>query len=240
MPGIASRAPHRSPMLGATTSGGGVVETPEQRDRTYSGRMNYISLSRRRAAAVLCCSAAGLAIALSSACAAHAALVPDTKVIVRTLTKGHGQPADGTQVTVSRQDRRVFANARIGFALVSVRGELLPARTTDGGRIWRIDGPGLFAEGAADAAVAVSNLGAEDASTFYAYGGGQVVDITSDGGLVWRQAIFQGLEAGVSPIDHGLAAYVDQSNSTGTQGITIQFYTTNGGRRWRVIKGYNF
>jgi hypothetical protein len=202
--------------------------------------MDYISLSRRRAAAFLGCSAAGLLTGLSSASAANGALVPDTKVIVHTLTEAHGQPADGTQVTVSRRDRRVFANADDGVALVSVRGELLPARTTDGGRIWRIDGPGLFTEGAADAAVAVDNVGAEDASTFYAYGGGQVVDITSDGGRVWHQAIFQGLEAGVSPVDHGLAAYVDQSNSTGTQGITVQFYTTNGGRSWRVVKGENF
>ena len=59
---------------------------------------------------------------LSPASAANAALVPDTKVIVRTLTEAHGQPAKGTQVTVSRQDRRVFPTADDGVALVSVRG----------------------------------------------------------------------------------------------------------------------
>ncbi len=134
----------------------------------------------------------------------------------------------------------MFTSAQDGVALVSVHGELMPARTTDGGRVWRIDGPGLFTEGAADAAAIVNNLDAESASTFYAYGGGQVVDITSDGGRIWRQAIFQGLEAGVSPVDHGLAAYVDQSNSTGTQGITVQFYTPNGGRSWRAVTGYDF
>jgi hypothetical protein len=202
--------------------------------------MKNLSLSRRRAAAVLCCSAVGLLICHSSASAANAALVPDTKVIVHTLGAARGQPADGAPVHVSRQDHRVFTNANDGVALVSVRDELMPARTTDGGSIWRIDGPGLFAEGAADAAVTVNNIGAQDASTFYAYGGGQVLDITSDGGRVWRQAIFQGLEAGASPVDHGLAAYVDQSNSTGTQGITIQFYTTTGGRSWRVVKGDDF
>jgi hypothetical protein len=118
--------------------------------------MYYISLSRRRAAAVLCCSAAGLLIGLSSASAADATLVPDTKVIVHTLAEAHGQPADGTQVSISRQDRRVFANANDGVALVSVRGELMPTHTADGGRIWRIDGPGLFTEEAADAAVTVN------------------------------------------------------------------------------------
>lgn len=174
------------------------------------------------------------------AAASAAAVVPDTKVIIRMLTHGRGRPGSGTKVTVSRGDRRVYVNASDGVALVSVHGELMPARTTDGGRIWRIDGPGLFFEGAADAAVTVDNLDAQSPSTFYAYGGGQVIDITSDGGRVWRQAIFQGLEAGVSPIGHGLAAYVDQSNSTGTQGVTVQFVTTNGGRSWRVAKGESF
>jgi hypothetical protein len=202
--------------------------------------MENLSLSPRRAAAVGCCSVVGVLIGHSPASAAKPALVPDTKVIVHTLGAARGQPADGAPVHVSRQDQRVFTNAHDGVALVSVRGELTPARTTDGGSVWRIDGPGLYAEGAADAAVAVNNIGAQDAATFYAYGGGQVLDITSDGGRVWRQAIFQGLEAGASPIDHGVAAYVDQSNSTGTQGITIQFYTSTGGHSWRVVKGDDF
>ena len=67
--------------------------------------------------------------------------------------------------------RRVLVYAQVGVALVSVRDELMPVRTTDGGRIWRIDGPGLFTEQAADAATVVNNLDAENASTFYAYGG---------------------------------------------------------------------
>jgi hypothetical protein len=166
--------------------------------------------------------------------------LPDTKVTVRTIPRDHDLPANGTRVEVSRQDRRVFIDSQDGVALVSVREEAMPARTTDGGRVWRIDGPGLFTEEAADAAIIVDDLDAEDASTFYAYGGGNVVDITSDGGRVWRQATFQGLEASVSPVAKGLAAYVDQSNSTGSRGLTIQFYTTNGGRSWRVIKGYDF
>ena len=170
----------------------------------------------------------------------RARVLPDTKVAVRTILRSHGLPADGTRVAVPHRDRRVFVDAQNGVALVSVHDEAMPARTTDGGRVWRIDGPGLFTEGAADAAAVVDDLDAEDASTFYAYGGGNVVDITSDGGRIWRQALFQGLQVSVSPVAKGLAAYVDQSNSTGTQGLTIQFYTTNGGRSWRVIKGFDF
>ena len=203
--------------------------------------MTQICFTGRRTLVVVGVSMTGLAAGHASTAAARAGPVKDTKVIVATIHRSHGQPAAGSAVRrACRQatERRV-GDAHDGVALVSVHDELLPARTTDGGRIWRIDGPGLFTEQAADAAAVVNNLDAENASTFYAYGGGQVVDITSDGGRVWRPT-FQGLEAGVSPIDHGLAAYVDQSNSTGTQGVTIQFYTTNGGRSWRAVKGYDF
>ena len=166
--------------------------------------------------------------------------LPDTKVTVRTIPRAQDLPANGTRIEVPREDRRLFLDSRDGVALVSVHDEAMPVRTTDGGRVWRIDGPGLFTENAADAAIVVDDLDAQDASTFYAFGGGNVVDITSDGGRVWRQATFQGLEVSVSPVAKGLAAYVDQSDNTGSRSLTIQFYTTDGGRSWRVIKGYDF
>jgi hypothetical protein len=194
---------------------------------------------RLRAVAVALLGSPALSICCAGGSSADAASVSNTKVIVQTVTHPRDEPADGVGIAVPRQARRVFVNAFDGFALISVRGQLTPVRTTDRGATWQIDGPGIFTESAADAALVVDNLDALSASTFYAYGGGQVVDITSDGGRLWRRVIFQGLVAGVSPFNNGLAAYVDESNRTGSERSTLQFYSADDGRSWRVINRSN-
>ena len=185
-------------------------------------------------AAGLCALTAGLMVSRPRPAAADAGRASATRVIVSTLPESRDQPAFGTRVRV-RGGRRVYVNLRDGFTLVDVNGGLVPVRTADAGRTWQIDGPSLYIPGAADSADTVEDFDAQSASTFYVYGGGSVVDVTSDGGRVWRQAIFQGLQAGVLPVRHGLLAYVDSfSTAHPLQTTTRRFVTTDGGRTWQL------
>jgi hypothetical protein len=62
---------------------------------------------------------------------------------------------------------RVFLNAEEGVALANGDNAQYPALTTDGGRVWRIDGPPLHID-AADGPEAVGSVGIAGPRTFYA------------------------------------------------------------------------
>ena len=199
-----------------------------------------LRIQRPAATAALCALVAGPLVGHPRPAAADPGQPPDSKVIVSTLPKARDQPAFGTTVRV-HGGRRVYVSARDGFTLVDVRGGLVPARTTDAGKVWQVDGPSLYIPGAADSANTINNFDAQTPSLFYAYGGGNVVDITSDGGRVWRQAIFQGLQVGVLPVQHGLLAYVEYFSTAHPHKSSIRrFLTTNGGRDWHLVNGQSF
>jgi hypothetical protein len=139
--------------------------------------------------------------------------------------------APGSRVRASALvGQRVFVDAGHGFALASVGQAQYPAATTDGGRTWRTDGPALHLN-AAQAPLVVTAIGAAGRRTIFAYGSGQVIDTTGDGGRHWYRALFNGLPMAVvqNALGH-LVAFVDgESGGSGTS----QYVSTNGGRTWR-------
>jgi hypothetical protein len=146
-----------------------------------------------------------------------------------------GAVRPGTRVRSSQVfGDRVFADAKIGFALAGVREAQYPARSTDGGRIWRIDGPQVHVD-AADAPEAVSRVGVGGTRTFFAYGS-SAVDVTTDGGRTWWETFLGELVMSVVPgPGNELIAYVQQSvnNGTNSPATTWQYVSRDGGRHWR-------
>lgn len=164
------------------------------------------------------------------------AVRPPRVIRAHRLTAPRGAVRPGTVVS-SRQlvSDRVFANARDGFALASVRSAQYPARTVDGGRVWRIDGPPLHVNGA-NAPAVVDSVGVDGSRTAFFYGGGQAVDVTTDAGRVWWQAFIGELVvAVVRGPRRQLVTYAQQQvrrgRSYATQ--TWQYVSGDGGRVWR-------
>jgi hypothetical protein len=115
------------------------------------------------------------------------------------------------------------------------QGALYPVQTGNGGVRWRTDGPALFLP-TADAPDAVGTVSAASRTLQYAYGaGGQVVDVTRDGGPQWRRATFDGTVLAVAPgvATNELVAFVN--NGSGT---TWQYVTRNGGATWTYFPRY--
>jgi hypothetical protein len=129
---------------------------------------------------------------------------------------------------------RVFANASVGFALTNVNSAQYPARSLDGGRTWRIDGPQVHID-AADGPESVGFVGVAGPRTFFAYGS-SAVDVTSNGGRTWWETFLGELVVAVVPGPrHELVAYVQQqlnSNSSSLAAATWQYVSHDGGRHW--------
>jgi hypothetical protein len=149
-------------------------------------------------------------------------------------------PKFGARIAVSALfGTRVFANAQVGFALAYDHyGSTLPARTTDGGKTWTINGPQLHID-AADGAEAVSNVGITPHGTVFAYGS-SVVDVSTNGGRTWWEAALGENVTAVVPGAHGLVAFVqDQiSNEHLNPQVTWQYVSTDGGHHWRYSTSF--
>jgi hypothetical protein len=181
--------------------------------------------SPRITAAALLLGTASLVAALAASSTAATTAVPNT-VTGKLIKPAHGTLAQGTVVHSSALGQRVFTTAGNGFALANVGGAQYPAATTDGGAVWKTDGPALHLD-AAQGPLAVVSVGAASRRTIYAFGTGSAVDVTSDGGKHWYQALFQGESMAVVPgISGHLVAFVDGNNAT------WQYVSKNGGRTW--------
>ena len=126
----------------------------------------------------------------------------------------------------------MFNDAKHGFALVDNGQAQYPAATADGGKTWKTDGPALHLN-AAQAPLAVVYIGIAGQKTIFAWGTGQVIDSTSDGGQHWYRAVFIGLPVAVvkNPQGH-LVAFVD--GETSGSNATMQYVSKNGGKTWRL------
>ena len=162
---------------------------------------------------------------------AAAAKAPKT-VNATLITRAHGTLAAGSKVRSSAvAGQRVFTDAKHGFALASVGSADYPVATADGGKTWKTDGPALHLD-AAQAPLAVSFIGAVSRKTVFAWGGGQVIDATNDGGKHWRRALFTtGLPvAVVRDIQGHLTAFVGSLSG----GSASRYVSKDGGRTWRL------
>jgi hypothetical protein len=136
---------------------------------------------------------------------------------------------------------RVFPNARHGFALANVNDGQYPAATASGGAKWRIDGPVLHVN-AAQAPLVVTQVGAAAPATYFAWagpGGGNAVDVTTDAGKHWRQALLPGVPLAV--VHSGqLSAFVQvPTTSSATPKAEIWVYVSkDGGRHWHYTNRF--
>jgi hypothetical protein len=136
----------------------------------------------------------------------------------------------GTIVSSSDLGVRVFISSEKGFALAGVSGTTYPAATVDGGAVWRIDGPHLHVS-AANAPAVVADVGAVGPATYLAYGGGMVVDVTSNAGATWWQAYMPG---------EALAVVSSQASGHTTLIAIVEtnparfaaYVSSDGGRHW--------
>jgi hypothetical protein len=200
--------------------------------------MHYV-LSPRRAGVILGFGAlafgsAAVGVATASTRSASAAATPQQTVIASLITRRPGTLKPDSLVSSSALGQRVFIDAKHGFALANAGQAQYAAATTDGGKTWRTDGPALHID-AAQAPLSVTSIGLATVKTVYAYGSGQVVDITGDGGKHWYGALFNGLVMAVVRRSGGhLVAFVDASpKASATGGVTWQYVSKNGGRTWK-------
>jgi hypothetical protein len=192
----------------------------------------------RTVVSILVVSAVALGSIIAGASAApfgsaHAAAGPQRTVTATLITQSRHTLARGSTVGASKIfGNRVFTNANHGFALVDTGQAQYPAATADGGKTWRTDGPALHLD-AAQAPLAVIYLGAASRKTIFAWGTGQVIDTTSNGGKQWYRALFFGLPVAVvkNPQGH-LVAFVD--GETSGSASPLQYVSKDGGKTWRL------
>lgn len=139
----------------------------------------------------------------------------------------------GTVVPSKDLGERVFVDAKRGFALANMPQKTYPAATTNGGKVWHIDGP-LFHVAAAQAPLAVTVVGAVPPDTYFAYGGGDVIDISTDGGAHWWIAWLTALAVAPGQQPHELFAVALRS----VNGNLRVYRSTDGGRRWYLTHSY--
>jgi len=192
----------------------------------------------RTVVSILVVSAAALASIIASASAAPSrsaqpAAGPQHTVTATLISRPGNTLAPGSTVSASKIfGNRVFTGAQRGFALVDTGQAQYPAATVNGGKTWKTDGPALHLN-AAQAPLAVIYIGAAGPKTIFAWGTGQVIDTTSDGGQHWYRALFFGLPVAVvrNPQGH-LVAFVD--GETSSSNSSLQYVSKNGGKTWRL------
>lgn len=192
----------------------------------------------RTVVSILVVSAAALGSIIASASAApshpaQAAAGPQQTVTATLISRPGQTLAPGSTVSASKIfGNRVFTGAQRGFALVDTGQAQYPAATVNGGKTWKTDGPALHLN-AAQAPLAVIYIGAAGPKTIFAWGTGQVIDTTSDGGQHWYRALFFGLPVAVvrNPQGH-LVAFVD--GETSSSNSSLQYVSKNGGKTWRL------
>jgi hypothetical protein len=161
-----------------------------------------------------------------------AAAKPPKTVKATLITRRAGTLAPGSKVRSGAvAGQRVFTDAKHGFALASVGSADYAVATTDGGKTWKTYGPALHLH-AAQAPLAVSFIGAINRKTVFAWGGGQVIDATNDGGKHWYSALFTtGVPvAVVRDIQRHLTAFVGSPSG----GSTSRYVSKDGGRTWHL------
>jgi photosystem II stability/assembly factor-like uncharacterized protein len=171
-----------------------------------------------------------VAVSGASRRAATAVAKPPRTVTATLITRRSGTLAPGTAAgSANVVGQRVFTDAKHGFALASVGGADYPVATTDGGQTWKTDGPALHLD-AAQAPLAVVFIGAVNRKTAFAWGGGQVIDATSDGGKHWYSALFG--NGGPVAVVHTFAGHLLAFIGSSSGSTTWQYVSKDGGRTW--------
>ena len=146
-----------------------------------------------------------------------------------------GPLARGTVVCSRTVGTRVFTNSQHGFGLATERfGASYPAVTVNGGRTWRINGP-VFHVPALQAPFAVTQVGALNARTYYAWGA-QSIDATSDGGKHWWRTLVPNSAVAVVPSGSRLIAIAEDAPPSGAPATVSVYLSTDGGHHWHITR----
>jgi hypothetical protein len=171
----------------------------------------------------------------TSAAATRAAPTPPPTVTADLIARVPGTVQPGTVVGSRKLGQRVFTDALHGFALAALRSGDYPAITVNGGQTWKVKGPVLHLN-AAQAPLVVTQVGAANKQTLFAYGGpggGQSVDATADGGKHWYRALLGDVVmAVVAGPDHRLIAFAQVSSGSADTALTWVYVSKDGGRTW--------
>jgi hypothetical protein len=183
--------------------------------------------SIKRWQVVLAATSLGALLCAAVALAAGSAkTVTGGPITVRAMTLKPGTSVPAATIV----GNRVFVDATHGFALVQGDQAQYMAATSNGGKTWTTDSPALHID-AAQAPLSVTEVGAVSTKIAYAYGSGQVVDVTTNGGKTWYGALFNGLVEAVVPGINGHLVTYEQGNA----GSPVQQYVSrNGGRTWTL------
>jgi len=176
----------------------------------------------------------GVSSALTRGARVAAVPSPPATITAHLIKRRPNTAKPGTLVKSSALSQRVFVNNKDGFALGGIGEAQYPAETTDGGAVWKTFGPALHIA-AAQAPLSVTQVGASNEHTVYFYGSGQVVDVTSDGGKQWWQALTEELSMAVVPGATGRLVWFTQDTVTGNdaKAVTWPYVSTDGGKVWR-------
>jgi hypothetical protein len=171
----------------------------------------------------------------SSRSTATTAQAPPATISAIQISGRPGTLRPGTIVRSADLGLRVFADGQHGVALADDGDAQYAAATVNGGRTWRIDSPALHVN-AAQAPFAVLDIGAANQHTFFAFGGGQVVDVTSDAGKHWWQApLGEVVMAVVAGGSGRLIAFAQNAAGvTGTTAVNAVYVSQDGGRHWHI------
>jgi photosystem II stability/assembly factor-like uncharacterized protein len=165
---------------------------------------------------------------------ASAAAGPQQTVTASLIKRPSGTLAPGTTVAASEvYGNRVFIDANRGYALVQNGQAQYPAATTNGGKTWKTNGPALHVN-AAQAPLAVAFIGAGGTKKIFAWGGGQVIDATPDGGAHWYRATFTGLPVAVLKNPNGNLVSFVNGQTSGSGSVATQYVSKDGGKTWRL------
>ena len=202
------------------------------------GRLAPVVLASLAVGSAVAGVAAGSQGASGPAAVSASVASPPTTVTGTLIARRTGTLGPGTVVRSANLGLRVFPNAQHGFALADVGQAQYPARTANGGRTWRINGPALHVN-AAQAPLVVLQVGAANQHAYFAWGGpggGQVVDVTNDAGRHWWQAILgdivMAVVAGADGRLVALAQNAPASHDANAQ--TVVYISKDGGRHWSL------
>ncbi len=132
---------------------------------------------------------------------------------------------------------RVFFNARDGSALILTRaGVMYPGTTTTRGRSWKVAGPVFFTP-TADGPDAVSTVTVIAPRTLAAFGAGNFVRVSTDGGRRWWQTELGDETAAVVAADRGLVAFAQKTIGNSFRAVTWVYRSTDG-RHGNAIHNY--
>jgi hypothetical protein len=135
---------------------------------------------------------------------------------------------------------RVFADAEHGYALALIQDITYPAKTLNGGKSWRVDGP-LFNR-PPPPPPAIQAIGVASARTAFAWdglGGGSLVAVTTDGGAHWWKTSLPGVVLSVAAEGAYLQANIYGIIRKGRMTHNgLWAYQTTTGRRWKFA--YDF